>query len=168
MIIPLVKDKSGNLNDSDNYRAITIGPVIAKVMEKVILKLCQDNLRTDDLQFGFKQGLGCTNAVYLCRSTIDHFTYRGSNVYAATLDIKKAFDKVNHYKLFVSLLKAGVHLCIVAILADWYCKMFVMVKWNGCLSDWFPARSGVWQGSMLSPNLFTAFTNIFILSHKKS
>jgi len=61
--------------------------------------------------------------VLLCRSTIDHFTHRGSNVYAATLDIKKAFEKVNHYKLFVSLLKAGVPLCIVAILADWYkCK----------------------------------------------
>jgi len=47
LFIPLVKDKSGNLNDSDIYRAITIGPVIAKVMEKVILKLCQDNLRTE-------------------------------------------------------------------------------------------------------------------------
>ena len=59
LIITLVKDKSGNINNSDNYRAITNGPVIAKVMEKVILKLCQDNLCTDDLQFGFKQGLGC-------------------------------------------------------------------------------------------------------------
>ena len=48
-IVSLVKDKSGNLNDSDNYRAITIGHVIAKVMDKVILKLCQDNLCTDDL-----------------------------------------------------------------------------------------------------------------------
>ena len=99
-------------------------------------------------------------------STIDHFTHCGSNVglYAATLDIKKAFDKVNHYKLFVSLLTAGVPLCIVALLVDWYCKMFVMVKWNGCLSDWFPVHSGVRQGSILSPNLFTAFMNIFILS----
>ena len=41
--------------------------------------------------------------------------------------------------------------------------MFVIVKWNGCLSDWFPVRSGVRQGSILSPNLFTAFMNIFIL-----
>ena len=153
LIIPLVKDKSGNLNNSDNYTAITIGPVIAKVMDEVILKLCQDNLCTDDLQFGFKQGLGCTNAVFLCRSTVDHFTHRGSNVYAATLDIKKAFDRVNHYKLFVSLLKVGVPLCIIAVLADWYSKMFVMVKWNGCTSDWFPVRSGVRQGSVLSPNL---------------
>ena len=71
--------------------------------------------------------------MFLCRSTVDHFTHRGSNVYAATLDIKKAFDRVNHYKLFVSLLKVGVPLCIIAVLADWYSKMFVMVKWNGFL-----------------------------------
>ena len=75
---------------------------------------------------------------------------------------------MNHYKLFVSLPKAGVHLCIVAILADWYCKMFVMVKWNGCLSDWFPVRSGVRQGSILSPNLFTAFMDILYFEYKES
>jgi len=80
LTIPLVKDKAGNLNDSDNYRAITVGPVIAKVMENVIIKLRQHNLCTDDLQFGFKQGLICTNPVFLCRSTIDHVTHRGRNV----------------------------------------------------------------------------------------
>jgi len=57
-------------------------------MEKVILKLCQNNLCTDDLQFGFKQGIGCTNVVFLCRSTIDYFTHHISDVYVATLDIK--------------------------------------------------------------------------------
>ena len=62
-IVPLVKDKSGNLSDSNNYRAITIGPVISKVIETVIIKLCEDNLNTDDLQFGFKCNIGCTNAV---------------------------------------------------------------------------------------------------------
>ena len=81
--------------------------------------------------------------MFLCRSTIDHFTHRGSTVYVATLDIKKAFDTVNHYKLFVSLLRAGVPLCVVAILADWYSKLFVTLKWNGCLSNWFPVHSGV-------------------------
>jgi len=34
-IIPLVKDMSGNLNSVDNYRAITLGPVIAKVFESL-------------------------------------------------------------------------------------------------------------------------------------
>jgi len=40
--------------------------------------------------------------------------------------------------------------------------MFVTVKWNGL--DWFTERNGVRHDSILSPNLFTAFMNIFILS----
>ena len=54
-------------------------------MESVILKLCQDNLHTDDLglQFGFKEGLSYTNAVFVCRSTI-------------------------HYKMFVSLMNKNL------------------------------------------------------------
>jgi len=64
--------------------------------------------------------------VFLCRSTIDHFTHRGSNVYVATLDIKKAFDRVNHYKLFVSLLGAGVRLSFIfcVLLPTWRINVF--------------------------------------------
>jgi len=40
------------------------------------------------------------------------------------------------------------------------------VKWIECLSNWFPVRSGVRQGSVLSPNLVTVFMNIFILNIK--
>jgi len=48
------------------------------------------------LQFEFKKTMWCTDAIFLCRSTVDYFTQRGSDVYAASLDISKAFDKVNH------------------------------------------------------------------------
>ena len=162
-VIPLVKDKSGNLNDTNNYRAITLGPVIAKAFESVVCDICEDQLKTDDLQFGFKSGMGCTDAIFLCRTTIDHFTERGSNVYAAALDVSKAFDKVNHYKLFVSLIKAGIPICFVQLLMNWYSKLYVAVKWNGSLSYWFSVGSGVRQGSVLSPALFTVFVNVFIV-----
>ena len=58
-------------------------------------------IRSLDLQFGFKKNMGCTDAIFLCRSIVDHFTERGSNVYAASLDISKAFDKVNHLSCFI-------------------------------------------------------------------
>jgi len=80
------------------------------------------------------------------------------------LDIKKAFDKINHYKLFTSPVKAGLPLCIVAIVVEWYSKLFVAVKWNSQLSYWFPVRSGVRQGSVLSPSLFSIFMNIIIVN----
>jgi len=163
-VIPLVKDKSGNLNSVENYRAITLGPVIAKVFESIVTVMCEQELQTDDLQFGFKKGMGCTDAIFLCRSTIDHFTQRGSNVYAASLDISKAFDKVNHFKLFQSLVNGGIPLCLILLLANWYEKLIVAVRWNGNFSYWFAVRSGVRQGSVLSPGLFAVFMNFFIAS----
>ena len=150
-VIPLAKDKSGNLNSVENYRAITLGPVIAKVFESIVTVVCEQELQTDDLQFGFKKNMGCTDAIFLCRSTVDHFTERGSNVYAASLDISKAFDKVNHFKLFHSLITAGMPLCLILLLENWYDKLFVAVRWNGSFSYWFAVRSGVRQGSVLSP-----------------
>jgi len=35
-ITPLIKDKSSNLNSVENYRAITLGPVIAKAFENIV------------------------------------------------------------------------------------------------------------------------------------
>ena len=51
--------------------------------------------------------VGCGNAIFSLRTVIDYFRERGSTVYASSLDVSKAFDNVNHYKLFTSLLKAG-------------------------------------------------------------
>ena len=42
IIIPLVKDKAGDLNSLDNYRGITLTPIISKVLESVILKMYSD------------------------------------------------------------------------------------------------------------------------------
>ena len=52
--IPLVKDKTGNINDVNNYRGITFSPIISKLFEVVLLSLSSAALETDCLQLGFK------------------------------------------------------------------------------------------------------------------
>ena len=81
---------------------------MSKLFECVLLNLCDDILVSDQLQFGFKKATGCSNAVHLFRSTVDYYNSKGSTVYTATLDISKAFDMINHYKLFDSLIKPGI------------------------------------------------------------
>ena len=51
---------------------------------------------SDDLQFGFKHGLGCNEAIFALRTTVSHFTAAGSSVYLGAFDIRKAFDSVHH------------------------------------------------------------------------
>jgi len=162
LIIPLLKDKLGCINSLDNYRGITLIPVIAKLFELVILELCSEYLLTDNLQFGFKPKLGCSNAIFALRSTIDYFRDRGSTIYAASLDIRKAFDRVNHLKLFESLKNTGLPSCILIILINWYSKLTVAVRWKNALSTSFGVSCGVRQGNSLSPSIFNVFMDLFI------
>ena len=166
IVIPLIKDKIGNVNSLDNYRGITLIPVVAKVFELVVLELCKDYLLTDDLQVGFKAKSGCANALFALRMSIDYFRDRHSTVYAASLDIRKAFDSVNHFKLFRSVSDTGFPKSILALLINWYSKLMMVVRWKGFLSNSFLVRSGVRQGSILSPSLFSVFMNIFIVRLK--
>ena len=123
---------------------------------------------TDSLQFGFKRGIGCTEAIFTLKSVISNFVDNGSSVYVASLDISKAFDKVNHCKLFNSLLAAGLPPVIINVLCCWYSKLFVTVRWNTSLSMQFAVCSSVRQGSTLSPALFNLFINAFIVKLKSS
>jgi len=54
----------------------------------------------NDLQFGFKKNMGCSHAIFVLQQCTEYFLQQGSNVYMAALDTTKAFDRVNHIKLF--------------------------------------------------------------------
>ena len=69
----------------------------------------------------------------------------------ATLD-GKAFDKVNHFKLCSSLIKAGMIIVIVQVLMNWYSKLSVAVRWNSKLHAWFAVKCGVRQAFGLRYN----------------
>ena len=92
LMVPLLKDKTGDVSSLNNYRGITLIQTISKVFELIELEICEQYLITDDLQFGFKKGLGCADAIFTLRATIKYFRESGSSVYVATLVISKAFD----------------------------------------------------------------------------
>jgi len=104
IIITLLKDKTGNVNSLDNYRVITLIPVISTLFELVLLALCSERLLADELQW-FKPNVGCVNAIFTFRTTVDYFRDRGSTIYAASLDISKAFDTVSPIKYLLLYLK---------------------------------------------------------------
>ena len=71
------------------------------MFEILLLDYFENVLLTDDLQLGFKKGLGCSVAIFTLSEAIEYFRDRGSTVYAAVLDTSKAFDCVNHYKFYI-------------------------------------------------------------------
>ena len=57
IIVPLVKDHSGDVCNVDNYRGITISSVVSKIFENCLLFKCERYLFSDKLQPGFKKGV---------------------------------------------------------------------------------------------------------------
>jgi hypothetical protein len=168
IVVPVVKDKSGDLSSLDNYRPITLSPVMSKLFESFILAKYSDCMKSDDLQFGFKKNLGCNNAIFALRQSIEYFNARGSNVYMASLDASKAFDRVNHFKLFSTLIKKGLPKIVVKIIVNWYSKLFVVIRWNDYDSTPLTVLSGVRQGGILSPILFNMYVDCIITALRKS
>ena len=84
LIIPLLKDKHGDMTQSNMYRGISLSPVIAKLFEYVLLELFyEDQLTSDSLQFGFKKHSGCCHALFTFKEVSKCFIKYGGKVYCA-------------------------------------------------------------------------------------
>jgi len=85
------------------------------------------------------------------RNIVDRFIAGGSTVNLCALDISKAFDKVNHYALFIKLMKRRLPVEQLDLLIYWLHNCSSCIKWNGVLSQFYK------QGSVLSPFLFADY-----------
>ena len=127
VIIPLLKCKSKDPADVNNYRPIAIATALSKVLEQVLLSWLARYLWTTDSQFGFKRAHGTEMAIFALKQTVDFYRIR-TPVYMCFLDAKKAFDRVNHWMLVKKLLDRNVPLHIVKLFIFWYREQEFMVR----------------------------------------
>ena len=73
IIIPLVKNKSGDLSDVNNYRPIALVTVVSKFFENILLELMEPYLSTTDNQFGFKKGHSTDHCIYVLKNVIQYY-----------------------------------------------------------------------------------------------
>ena len=158
-IVPIVKDNNGNKGDLNNYRGITIAPIISKIFEHTLLIVFHSYLTTSSYQFGFKRKSSTSQAVNCLKECINYYTRHGSNVYCSFLDASKAFDRLVHTGLFLKLLQRRVPLILLNIIIMWYSDLQCRVRWGTTLSDWFEVKAGVRQGGVLSPDLYSIYVD---------
>ena len=155
LLIPVLKKPHLDTAKPKNYRPITISSTIAKLSEKFILGQC-DGHEFNELQFGFREGLGTDIAATLASDVISHCNFAGSTVYLCSLDAEGAFDCIPHSVLFQHCY--GVlpdHLWMT--MYHWYTNLSVQIRWSGHLSEPLKVLQGTRQGGLSSPFLFNTF-----------
>lgn len=83
----------------------------------------------------------------------------GSTVNLCAMDLRKAFDKVNHHGLFVKLMNRKIPVELLKVLEYWYFHGTTCVRWGCQLSFTFATECGIRQGGVLSPYLFACYVD---------
>lgn len=153
--------KKGDKRNIANYRGITSLCAPSKVFEIIVnddfFSSCKQYISPDQHGFYPKRSVVTNLAAFTsqCIRALD----TGKQVDAVYLDLKAAFDKVDHQVLLAKLLKLGVS----SNLVDWFSSYLTgrsfCVKIGSSISEPFCNISGVPQGSNLGPLLFLLFIN---------
>ena len=131
--------------------------MLLKLFEYSIYDVIAENIKINPLQFGFTKNSSCTKAITLLKETVLSYKREGSIVHSASIDLTKAFDKIN-LKILVDKLNAqNVPKTIVRIISFMLNNTFVNVSYNDLIGEEFHVRNGVRQGGILSTLLFNLY-----------
>ncbi|CAG9094257.1 unnamed protein product [Plutella xylostella] len=161
IVVPVVKNRTGDLSDSNNYRPISLATVIAKVLDSLLNKHLDKCLRLHSGQFGFRAGLSTESAIMCLKQTVQYYTSRKTPVYACFLDLSKAFDRVSFDILWDKLAKEMPQE-LVSVFRYWYDNQVNTVRWSNSSSGEYRLGCGVRQGGLSSPKLFNLYMNDLI------
>ena len=144
--------KKGDATLPKNYRPIAIISVLSKLFSGILLGRIGPLLESkqDQEQGGFRADYSCSDIVMFMRLTAEKADEWGEEIWAASLDLEKAFDKVYHSSVLDALLEAEVAPDIVKFLCRIYEKQAAYVSLHSnCKSRLFQILRGVRQGDPL-------------------
>ena len=148
--------KKGNAKDCSNYCMITLISHASKVMLKILQAGLQQymNHELPDVQAGFRKSRGTRDQIVNIRWIIKKAREFQKNIYFCLIDYAKAFECVDHNKLWKILKEMGIPDHLICLLRNLYAGQEETVRNGHGTTDWFQIRKGVRQGCLLSPCLF--------------
>ena len=112
------------------------------------------NHELPDIQAGFRKGRGTTDQIATIHWIIKKSRKFQKNIYFSFIDYAKAFDCVDHNKLWKILKEMGIPDHRTCLLINLYAGQEATVRTGHGTTDWFQIRKGVCQGCILPPCLF--------------
>ena len=160
-VIPLFK--KGDKNQPNNYRPISLLPIVSKLLERVIHRQLSDYLKLNSIlaveQSGFRPLHSTLTS--LVKVTDDWLQAMDKQCYtgAVFVDLRKAFDTVDHNILLNKLMLIGINDSSILWFRDYLANRLIVTQINNTLSDEQRISYGVPQGSILGPLLFVIYVN---------
>ena len=156
-VIPV---KKGSKKSSDNYRPVSLLPICSKILEKVVcdslMPACLSVIPSS--QHGFLPKRSCVTNLSCFLEHCWNSIAKGKQTDAIYTDFSSAFTSVNHVLLLHKLRHSfGVTGRAYDWLESYLSNRTQRVVLNGKQSDWTPVRSGVPEGSILGPLLFSCY-----------
>ena len=115
------------------------------------------NRELPDVQDGFIKGRGTRDKIANIRWFIVKAREFQKNIYFCFIDYAKAFDCVDHNKLWKILKENGIPDHLTHLLRNLYAGQEATVRTGHGTTDWFQIGKGVCQGCILSPCLFNFY-----------
>ena len=158
-VVPVYK--KGDKEYTENYRPISLLPIISKVLERYIFMNIRQHFSgiIYDHQHGFLQGKSCVTNLLEALDYIGACLDKGGQVDMVYLDMSKAFDRINHKRLTSKLANSGIGGNLLKWFQSYLTDRRQRVTVLGVTSKSLPVCSGVPQGSILGPALFLLYVN---------
>ena len=133
-------------------------PHASKVMLKILQARLQRyvNRELPDVQAGFRKGIGIRDQIANIRWIMEKAKEFQRNIYFCFIDYAKAFDCVDHNKLWIILKEMEIPDHLTCLLRNLYAGQEATVRTGHGTTDCFHIGKGVCQGCILSPCLLTS------------
>ena len=159
-VTPIHKGGSYEVN---NFRPISVLPVLSKILEKAVHKQLYAYLNENGMLSSQQSGFRPSHSTATCITDIVDYLLSNMNTKQITgsifLDLKKAFDVISHDKILNKLFYYGIRNKEHCWFFNYLVGRKQCVSMYQCTSDFVTIKSGVPQGSILGPLLFCLYIN---------
>ncbi|GCB70372.1 hypothetical protein scyTo_0010770 [Scyliorhinus torazame] len=162
VLIPKCEDQE-RLKDIDNWRPITIGPMLLRLFTKIMAKRPSETVGINPRQKGFLAATpGCNENIAILDNIIKGAKKNRKDLAVVFVDLAKAFDSVGHKLIAKALQRMQLPTNFISLITDLYSGNTPRIEGNKNKTGEIRIERGVKQGDPLSPILFNITLDLLI------